>query len=219
LFSKVVEIYVKETFANVKMDEIENKKRNNAQLIKIKEDAIDKILRHDIDDTIRDINNENVKCFYILLFSSALLGIVLGKVDIMSKLQEILLSVAVILLLGSIFISFYNIGAKEIAMHIKIEKIFQENRNITLEEYLSEKYKVFEECYNEAQGYLHKKAQWTKIASLLSFASATSMFWLKFYKYTRELCGYVYLYLFTALFLIPFIIFLVSVLTSARKSK
>ena len=140
---------------------------NNEDLIKIKEDAI-KIQIHDLDDTIKSIENENVKSSFVLGFSGVMLGIVFNGLDKLLLWQAI---VFLLLLISSIIISLYNISAKKIKIHTNVDEIFVNNQPKEWEMYLNYKHLHLRNSYGEAKKLLYKKSNLTRISFFLLISS------------------------------------------------
>ncbi|MCD6429394.1 hypothetical protein J7L09_01730 [bacterium] len=141
---------------------------DNQDLIKIKEDAI-KIQINDLQDTIKSIENENIKSSFILGFAGILFSLVFDKVDILSLWQAI---VYIILLLGSIGIAFWNITAKKVNIHINVDEIFVNNEPKNWERYLNFKHLRLRENYQNAKNLLYQKANYTRLSFVLLILSA-----------------------------------------------
>jgi len=138
----------------------------NNELIKIKEDAI-KIKEHDLDDTIKSIENENIKSSFVLGFSGILFGIVFGQMN------KILIQEAIIFtLLLSIIISLWNITAKKVETHTNVDEIFINNRPREWEEYLNYKYLRLNDNYKNAKKLLYQKSDYTKASFILLIFSS-----------------------------------------------
>ncbi len=141
---------------------------DNQDLIKIKEDAI-KIQINDLQDTIKSIENENIKSSFILGFAGILFSLVFDKVDILSLWQAI---VYIILLLGSIGIAFWNITAKKVNIHINVDEIFVNNEPKNWERYLERKHLLLRQTYQNAKNLLYQKANYTRLSFVLLILSA-----------------------------------------------
>ena len=141
---------------------------DNQDLIKIKEDAI-KIQINDLQDTIKSIENENIKSSFILGFAGILFSLIFDKVDILSLWQAI---VYIILLLGSIGIAFWNITAKKVNIHINVDEIFVNNEPKNWGRYLNFKHLRLRENYQNAKNLLYQKANYTRLSFVLLILSA-----------------------------------------------
>ena len=141
---------------------------DNQDLIKIKEDAI-KIQINDLQDTIKSIENENIKSSFILGFAGILFSLVFDKIDTLSLWQAI---VYIILLLGSIGIAFWNITAKKVDIHINVDEIFVNNEPKNWERYLNFKHLRLRENYQNAKNLLYQKANYTRLSFVLLILSA-----------------------------------------------
>ncbi len=140
---------------------------NNQDLIKIKEDAI-KIQINDLQDTIKSIENENIKSSFILGFAGILFSLVFDNIEILSLWQAI---VYIILLLGSIGIAFWNITAKKVDIHINVDEIFVNNEPKNWERYLNFKHLRLRENYQNAKDLLYQKANYTRLSFVLLILS------------------------------------------------
>jgi len=141
---------------------------DNQDLIKIKEDAI-KIQINDLQDTIKSIENENIKSSFILGFAGILFSLVFDKIDTLSLWQAI---VYIILLLGSIGIAFWNITAKKVDIHINVDEIFVNNEPKNWERYLNFKHLRLRENYQNAKNLLYQKANYIRLSFVLLILSA-----------------------------------------------
>ena len=168
LFNKVVEIYFKEVSIKVNRNEIETPRQDKSELIKIREDAI-KIQQHDLDDTIKSIENENIKSSYALGFSGVLFGIVFTRLAEIPLWEAI---VFLVLLVLCIVVSLWNMAAKKIKIHLDVDEFFRENTTTKWEDYLYRKHLGLLESYNDAKKLLYKKAMATKISFTLLVSSS-----------------------------------------------
>ncbi|XOB40570.1 MAG: hypothetical protein ACKKMR_00980 [Candidatus Nealsonbacteria bacterium] len=141
---------------------------DNEELIKIKEDAV-KIQISDLQDTVKSIENENIKSSFILGFAGILFGLVFNKVDILPLWQAI---VFIILLLSSIKLAFWNITAKKVNIHINVDEIFVNNEPRKWEKYLNFKHLRLRKNYRNAKNLLYQKANYTRLSFVLLILSA-----------------------------------------------
>lgn len=141
---------------------------NRDELIKIKEDAIE-IQKHDLDDVIKSIENENTKSSLILGFSGVLLGIVFRDLDSIPKWRAIIF---LFLLMLSIGFSLYNMAAKKVKIHTNVDDIFVNNTPDEWEKYLNFKHLRLRESYEEAKRLLYQKAYLTIISFILLILSS-----------------------------------------------
>ena len=157
---------------------MEDKNINNEDLIKIKEDAI-KIQIHDLDDTIKSIENENVKSSFVLGFSSVLFGIAFSQIDKILLWQAILF---ILTLMLSITISLWNITAKKINIHTNVDEIFVNNEPKEWEKYLNYKHLRLRESYADAKKLLYKKANYTRVSFFLLILSSLFLVIIKIWR-------------------------------------
>ncbi len=136
-------------------------------LIKIKEDAI-KIQEADITDTIKSIENENLKSSFVLGFAAVLFGIVFDKMD---KIQKEIAVLFLLLILSSVIIALWNISAKKIKIHTNVDEIFVKNKPDDWKEHLNNRHLRLREIYNEANKLLYQKASLTRWAFTLLILS------------------------------------------------
>lgn len=140
---------------------------NNDDLIKIKEDAI-KIQEADIADTIKSVENENLKSSFVLGFATVLFGIVFDKMD---KIKKEIAVLFLLLILSSVIIALWNISAKKIKIHTNVDEIFVKNKPDDWKEHLNNRYLRLGEIYTEANKLLYQKASSTRWAFILLILS------------------------------------------------
>jgi hypothetical protein len=131
-------------------------------LIKIKEDAV-KIQEKDLIDTVKSIEIENTKSSFVLIFSSALIALIKDSKTLPLSVNIIFL----ILAIGSIAVSFYNITAKKIVIHANVDEIFVKNIPTQWLEHLNNKHLFLKACYQEAKNLLYRKANLTRVSFIL----------------------------------------------------
>ena len=140
---------------------------NNEELIKVKEDAI-KIQVIDLQDTVKSIDNENIKSSFVLGFASVLFGLILNQINTFQLWQSIIF---IILLILSVGMAFWNISAKKVNIHINVDEIFVKNQPKDWEIYLNDKYLRLRENYQNAKDLLYQKANYTRISFVLLVVS------------------------------------------------
>lgn len=140
----------------------------NNELIKIKEDAI-KIQEHDLEDTVKSIESENIKSSFVLGVAGVLLGLVFGQIDKILVWEKI---VFILLLFSSVIVSLWNITAKKVNIHTNVDEIFVNNNPKEWERYLNNKHLRLRDSYNNAKNLLYQKANYTRISYILLILSA-----------------------------------------------
>lgn len=133
-----------------------------SDLIRVKEDAI-KIQEADLVDTIKSIEAENTKSSFSLIFASALIAF-LKDFD---KLPLWVNIIFLILAVGSVIVSLYNISAKKVSVHANVDEIFVKNAPTQWEEHLQNKHLFLGNSYQEAKKLLYKKANLTRASFIL----------------------------------------------------
>jgi len=131
-------------------------------LIKIKADAV-KIQEADLLDTLKSIEAENTKSSYSLFFASALIAL-LKDFD---KLPLWVNIIFLVLAIGAIVVSLYNISAKKVSVHANVDEIFVKNTPTQWEEHLQNKHLILRNSYQEAKNLLYKKANLTRASFIL----------------------------------------------------
>lgn len=140
---------------------------NNEELIKVKEDAI-KIQVSDLQDTVKSIDNENIKSSFVLGFASVLFGLILNQINTFQLCQSIIF---IILLILSVGMAFWNISAKKVNIHINVDEIFVNNEPKVWEKYLNYKHSRLRKSYESAKILLYHKANYTRISFVLLVVS------------------------------------------------
>jgi hypothetical protein len=156
---------------------METEETNKNDLIKIKEDAI-KIQIHDLDDTIKSIENENIKSSFVLGFSGVLFGIAFNQLDKLPLLPAIIF---VLLLSSAVVISLFNISAKKVKIHINVDEVFVNNNPNDWETYLNYKHLRYREIYENAKNLLYQKANLTRLSFILLILSSLSLTIIKLF--------------------------------------
>jgi len=131
-------------------------------LIKIKEDAV-KIQEADLLDTLKSIEAENTKSSFALIFASSLIAL-LKDFD---KLPLWVNIIFLVLAIGAIVVSLYNISAKKVSVHANVDEIFVKNTPIQWEAHLQNKHLSLRDRYDKAKNLLYQKANLTRTSFIL----------------------------------------------------
>lgn len=122
--------------------------KNKEDIIKIKKNII-RIQERDIFDQVKNINNENIKIWYILAF----LWILVWLNDFQIK-NECFKLLYVILIILTLVISFINLITIKVNYHLKLTNNKYENYIF----FLDKLYKLNEESYNNISNTIKFKA-------------------------------------------------------------
>lgn len=151
---------------------------DNDELIKIKEDSI-KIQEHDLEDTVKSIENENSKSSFVLGFAGILFALIFNQVDKILLWQAI---VFVSLLICSIGFALWNITAKKVSIHTEVDQIFVNNEPKEWEKYLNYKHLRLNDSYDSAKNLLYQKCNYTRISFVLLILSSLFLVLIKIWR-------------------------------------
>ena len=159
---------------------MENKMKNttdqkNNFIERCKDDLINTFLIRDIDDQIKNINQENWKTNIIFVVIATILSVVF---DVLNK--DCLSIVIFILILFVFLLGLFNIFSKKVNGHTKIDSLFIKGVSYgDWNNYLDNKFESLKYSYNEYTRLLNQKV----IINKISFVILGLVILLTFIKY------------------------------------